>query len=195
MQPNNQNPYDFILDPTQNQRSGGPNFGSKKRQKIIGIIFVLTSILVLIVVVSSILSGGGSKNDGLVSLQAYQTEINRVITLGQKNVADPAIKQELGTLKAVITSDQKQLSNLLSARGVVSTKLQLNSKKDPTIDTALSDALKTGDHDEILQQKLKSLVGNYYDSLTTAQQQTSSSKEKIIVNTATSNIEIVYKAE
>ncbi len=193
MQPDKQNQYNFILDPSQGQRSGGPNFGDKKRQKIIGVVFVLVALLVVVLIASLIFSGGNSNNDGLISLRAHQTEIGRVITLGQKNISDPQVKQQLGTLKVIMTSDQKQLASLLSTRKVEVTKLQLNSKKDKNTDTALSDAIKTGNHDETLQQTLKSLVEKYYNTLVTAEKQTSSAKEKSILNTAASNIEIIYK--
>jgi len=191
MQPNNQNSYDFILD--QQQRNGGPSFGNKKRQTILGVLFVAIALIIVGIVASVIFSGGGAANDGLVSLNAQQTEINRVITLGQKNLDSPEIKQQLGTLQTAIISDQKQLSALLSARGVKVTKTQLSSKKDSTTDTALADAVKSGNHDDVLLESVQTSVQKYYAALTSAKTAASTNKEKSIINTAMANVETVFK--
>jgi hypothetical protein len=195
MEPNQQNPYEFITNPEHGRHFRGPNFGSKKRQIFIGIIFAVVVLTLSTVVGTLLLNSGDDKNENLINLEAYQTEIDRVITLGQKAVVDPQINQQLSTLKIVVSSDQKQLSELLLERNVKTTALQLSVQKDTKIDTALDNAAKIGNFDETLQQTIDSLAKEYYTALTNAKKDAVSKKEQDLITLAINNIESIFQVD
>ena len=195
MEPSQQNQFDFITDPSQGQRSGGPNFGNKKRQITIGIIFSLIVLSLAIFVGTLLFSKDNSDIDGLIKVQSYQIEIDRVLTLGQKNISDTQIKQRLGTLQTVLLSDQNQLSGLLSGRGAEVTPLQLAAQKDSKTDTALTEAVKLGNHDETLQKTVNLLAEKYYTALKSAKEIAISDKEKALIDTSLNNIDLIFKAD
>jgi len=191
MEPNQQPSYDFITNPGQNRKPGF-GMGGKKQQMAIFAIFSLVVLFVAIWVGSLLFSGGGGANEGLVSLQAHQTEIDRVITLGQANIADPQLKQRFSTLQATITSDKKQLSGLLSNSGVEVTALQLSAQKDKKTDTALENAIKLGNHDEELQEIINTLADRYYSAMSNAKKTSLTKNGSNLLATAISNIETIF---
>ena len=192
MQTNDPSKYDFLLNPDKGQTRAAPTFDTRRKQIIAGTVFVVGVLTVVAIVVSLLFSSGGGNNEPLINLGSYQTEIERVIGVGQKNISDPEVKKQLGAYQTAILSDKNQLQSLLTQRGAEVTAQQLAVRRNSANDTALTDALVTDTHDQVLQSILQTLTNQYYADLRTASANASTTTEKRIIDTAIANVETVY---
>jgi len=187
MQP--QNPYDFIMDPTQKRQPSGPGLHSEKNKKLIMVVFILVFLVVLAVGVSFLLSLGKANNQDLIELRAEQTEILRIIDLGKKDITDGSLKNRLASMQAFISSDGLILDDLLGKREVLVTKIQLDSKKDSDVDSALEKALQEGSLDTKLLEVVSDRSNSYYKTLKSSLAEATTKIEKDLLNTLISNLE------
>jgi hypothetical protein len=189
MEPNNQNSYDFIMNPDQ-KKTAGPNFvGPQKLLMIVGLIAVV--IVAIVVLFSVVFSGGASTRAQLVSVNAHQIELARVLGLGLDKTVDQKLKQQFQTLSTTLFSDTQGVSSLMASREYTITKLEKDSQKDVDIDEALDAAEAKNDFDPAFEQAVASTAGEYLEALQSASASVSSAKDKELLNTAIANIETV----
>jgi hypothetical protein len=188
MQPNSQ--YDFMLNP--DPRNSGPIYKGDKKRLALGILFVLVAIIIVIVIASIIFAPDNSGNERLARIEGRQTEIDRVITLGQKNITDSELKKQLGTFQSVVLSDMRQISDLLGARDFTPQKGTIGSFKDSKSDSALTSALQTDTHDSELLDIVEDLTDGYYSELTEARTNAVSNRERGLLDRAINNVETVF---
>jgi flagellar basal body-associated protein FliL len=192
MEPNNQNQYDFILNPQQPQNKPGlPQVQSGKKRLIIFILMIMVLFTVLLLGFNFINSIGKANNESLIAVRAYQVELDRVLTEAITNTGDPATVNRFTTLQATLASDQAQLSQLLTDRGVEVSEEQLAAQEDTEATDALDNESKNGSYDTAVLALISSLSNEYYDTLKTAAANTSSDKEQEILNTSINNLETV----
>ncbi len=188
MQPDGQNQYGFIFDQGQQKRFT-PQIGGGKNKIIVSIIFVTVVLVVVILGFSFITSLGKADNSDLVKASAYQTEINRVIDLGNKETSDGTLKNKISTLKIAIQSDAKSLDDLLAKRNAQPSKEQIASKKDSETDSSLESATQAGNHDEAFEKIINTLLGEYYTALKDAKSNSTSKAETDLLAQAMANLE------
>ncbi|MFT4532198.1 MAG: hypothetical protein ACI9T8_000209 [Candidatus Saccharimonadales bacterium] len=189
MQPQDQNPYNFILDPaTQKRKPGLSMLQNPKQKNIFAVIFVIIIIMVVVIAVSIFQSLGKQDNGALVSVNAYQTEIIRISELGLKSATDPNTRATVSTLQSFITSDQVDTKSYLTKNGVTITPQQEILKKDSTLDTDLDTASQRNRYDEVLISILQDLQSAYKASLQSAIGETTTPNRKILLNNAAANI-------
>lgn len=193
MDPQQQPDFNFIMNPQQQQKPGMFAGSGRSKRLLISILFVGGVITIVIIAASVLLSLGKANNQDLVDVKNWQLELTRVIELGEKDVADPTLANRLVTLKAAVTSDQKALDDLLSSRKVKIPKEQLGTKKDGDIDKDLETAKENGGFDEALQAAIENVANDYYASLRSALTDTTSQKEKALLETAKTNLETTVK--
>lgn len=195
MEPQNQNPYDFIVNPNgpQHGKSPGINFSSGKNKILIYAVFGLVAIILLIIGISVISSLGKTNNQDLVEVDAQQTEIVRIIELGQKDARSADVLNQLATLNVLISSDKSAVESLLTKRSVKPDKNALASAKNSDTDSALDKAKQIGNYDDVLIQQISKQSNEYYQSLKTALSDASTNAEKNLLNTAISNIQLFAK--
>lgn len=189
MQP--ENPYDFIMDPSQRRQPVKPANG--KNKLFVMIALGLLMIMVLTIGFVFITSIGKTNNDDLVSLRAQQTEILRIIDLGKKDLTDAALKNKLTSMQVFIASDSAKLDDFLSKRKVEVTKEQLAVEKDTDIDADLEKAKQEGGLDKALLGAVSGQSNAYYDTLTDSLSEATTVKEKELLNTLIFNIEASAK--
>lgn len=189
MQP--QNPYEFIMDPSQRKQPAGT--GSGKNKIIVMIVLGLVMITVLVVGFVFITSIGKANNDDLVSLRAHQTEILRIIDLGKKDIADTSLKNKLTSMQVFLSSDGAQLDDLLSKRNVEVSKEQIASEQNSDIDSNLEKAKQEGNLDKALLDVIAEQSNSYYDTLSASLSSATTTKEKDLLKTLISNIEASAK--
>lgn len=188
MDPQNQNQYDFILDPNQ-QKKSGPVFLQKPKQRIIiMVLFVATVLTLAIVIVSVFLSLGSQKNDDLIEVVAYQTEINRLSAEGLKEINDISLKSKVATLQSFISSDLQQSSAYLASSGTKPSSLQLSSKQSAQTTQSLLDAKVRNTYDDEFSKTITRLTTSYKESLQRALQNTTTANRQTILERAAVNI-------
>jgi hypothetical protein len=184
------NPYDFIVNPQGNHPKRGVNFNSGGKNKIVVFaIFGLGVIIVLVVGFSILTSLGKTNNQDLISVETEQTELLRIIGLGKKDATDSALVNRLSSLETLVTSDKTKVAKLLSDRGVEVAKEILSSEKDSQVDTDLDKAKQNGNYDDVLLDKVSERSNSYYSALKTALSDAKTKTEKELLNTSISNLE------
>ncbi len=187
MQPQEQNPYSFITNPSSQQ---GPKlqFSQNPKQRII-ISVVFVSVIIIAIVVFSIFSSiGGQKNDDLGVLSAYQTEMLRVSNLGIKDAKDPSTKSQIATLQAFITSDNNDIATYSKKIGFKISKTQNASQLNPSTDKTLQAAAQTNNYDKTLLDSINKLSSSYKSQLQKSLNDTTAINKTALLKTAAANI-------
>ena len=190
----NQNPYEFILDPSQQKKSGGPSFiQSPDKRTIVGIIFVIVTIIFIFAgfsLISSLNKQDGSK---LANVAAFQTELIRVSDLGLAESTDANTRAKVSTLRAFISTDLNSMSSYAESAGLEITTVQFSTSDKEKINTALESASTRNRYDEELLETLDELSQKYKTSLQQAiNENTTSTVRKSVLETAAENI-VLYE--
>jgi len=188
----NENPYDFIFKDDNQVATAKQPFGSKNRQLLIFGGFVVVVLLVVGVVVSLIASSGNPSGTEIVSVSAYQIEIDRVMEIGNKNVRSAELKKKLATIDLVLANDSAQVTSIVERNKIVATGIQLAQHQDSTSDTAIVNSLQSDDHDVVYEQIIDNLVAEYFASINAAQTAVSSKRDKETLSQVKTNVATIY---
>lgn len=185
-----QNPYEFIMDPSQQKKSFGPNLLKNPNQKtIVTIIFVVVVIVFIFAGISLISSLNKQDNSKLASVAAYQTEIIRVADLGLIESTDPNTRAKVATLRAFLTTDLGGVNSYVEKAGIEFTTIQFATSDKAKIDATLESASVRNKYDQELLLTLDSLNQKYKTSLQQAINEDTESTTRIaVLATAAENI-------
>lgn len=177
---NNNNQYDFILNPEQpksNEGIFGPD--SSKATKIALVIVGAILLIILIAVFMNLLTRGSKQaTNRLLGIAQEQAEISRVAAIGIKNARTDPTQGYANSVKLTIDTSQKDILALLSKRGVKVEAKILNKKQNQKTDKQLEDARLTNRFDDVFSQIVHSQVANYRSHLEAAYKDTTSTSEK-----------------
>jgi hypothetical protein len=189
MEPNNQNSYDFIMNPDQ-KRPAGPNFAGP--QRILMILGLFSVVIVLIIIVFSLVFSSGANNQtNLISVSANQTELIRILEQGVDDVEDPKLKQKFQTLLTTTNSDAQAVTALITAREIEITSLEKKALEDPAIDEEFELALQRRDFDPVFEGAINIAATRYFQSLQAALGSAVSTQEKDTLNLALFNVQTI----
>ena len=187
----NENPYEFILNPEKPKKVAGPQFQSNSKKMLVIVGFLVGITIAIIVGFTLFFNLTAPNNADLIELRAYQTELERVITLGQKNLTETDTKNRIASLSAVLQSDSTELDGLIKKKKMKITKTELGSKKDAGIDKALEAAKQNNAYDKEFLTVIQSLSTNYYKSLKAALADSKSKSETALLEKSIADIEAV----
>lgn len=192
MPPQQQNPYDFIMSPTQKKRSFGLNGGSQKTRilqvAVIAIIVLLVGGIFLTII-------NGKKNggaDSYLSLAASQQDILDITKLGSVNVRDAQLLTKTASVSLVVTSQNNQTIALLKKAGNKSPAKQIAALQVKSYVKTLSDAQQNGDYDTVFATLLANRIDEYRTKLQSAYANASSSSTKKQFSEDFQQLEIIY---
>ncbi len=168
MPPQQQNPYEFITNPTPPPRRG-LNLGLKGRIAVVagGLIVLLMAVMVI----SSFLTGGNdAQKQRLIDIAKAQAEIVRASTLANKQPKPADTKNFAATTQYSVQSAQQSIKSLLANYGVKESSLNkvLTASKNTETDAALTKAANNNRYDEILRDILEQQLTDYQKLLKTA---------------------------
>ena len=189
MQPDKDNPYEFIFGQGKQQPPPRLQPRSNTNKILVSVGFVSGVLIVLAIGFYLITSIGKAGNDDLISVRAQQTELARVLELGMKNVTGITTKNSLASLQASLASDSASIQGLLDKRKVKIEAAVLSSKKDSSTDKTLETALQNGSHDTELLKVINSLTNDYYGALKTAKLDPETKAETELLERASVNLE------
>ena len=185
-----QNNFDFILNPAAPPKKSPFNFGGGslpgKVIAILGGVFLL--VIILAVVVN--MSGGGTNKAGLLAIAQDQTELLRLIEVGDTDVKSQALQNFNATAAPSITSDQ---SAFLTYMG--NNDLKVNSKDlalgyDSAVDTQLNNALSAGTFETAYKDVMDKKLAEYQAALTAAYK-TAGPKGKAVLEAQFNNAKLL----
>jgi len=186
-QPPQQNPYDFINNPIQPQKS--PGFGAnslKTRLLVVG--GGLLILIIIATVVGSFLTNSG-KGDlpGLKNLVAEQQELIRIATVGTTKAIDPSVRALAVNTSLSTTTQQQKLIAYLDTRGVKLSKIELAANKSDAIDKELETAVSNNRFDEAFSKIIGSSLQAYNSNLNQAYKAAANTKSKTILEESFNN--------
>jgi hypothetical protein len=167
--------FDFIMNPQKNKGSDPTN---GKKQRIMVVVGGTLLLLVITIILANVLSAASGKaNNQIVDLAAYQTELKRVIGLGQEKARSSTTKNKAVTASYALESDYQQTVTMMKNRGISPPKDFAARYAGTQSDTALDAADKANAFDEKYEEIYKEKLGNYkaklaeiYPSLTQSEQ-------------------------
>ena len=193
MPPNDQNQYDFIMDPNRNRSSGPAFLQNPKQRNIVLVLFIIVVLFLVIVAFSVFSSLGSNDNEDLVLMSAYQTEIARVSELGLDNSTDLGTRTKIATLNSFINSDLVSNISYLDRNGREVKPQEQAAKRDSSIDTALDEAQKTNTYDDELNDQIETLVSGYASVLREASKSPEGPNKEALLTTAANNIDTYFQ--
>lgn len=191
MQPNTpqqNDPYDFIMQSPQGGPKPSLNPSSMKMRIIVVAIGAILLIIIGIVVASLLGSAGNAQKQRYIEIAQKQTEIVRISTLADKKAKNLSTRSFAATTQLAISTDQRKFTAALATRGVKEkdqNKLLPLGKNDKT-DSALDEAEKNGRYDETFRQILEGEIASYQKLLNGAASGASNA-ERPILETAFKN--------
>lgn len=173
LQPN----FDFIMNPGKGSRGMGAN-GSSKIKRIVVFLGGVVLLLILITIGSSVIkANAGKAGKSVVDLAAYQTELKRVIALGNDKTRDSALHNKSLTATYALESDYQLTIKMIGARGIKPPKDLATRYAGKQSDQLLETADKSNTFDtkyaEIYKEKLtkyKAKLSEIYPLLQPAEQ-------------------------
>lgn len=180
MNPEPQPNFDFIMNPQKGSKSGGLA-GVSKKQRIMVVVGGVLLLLVLTIIISSIISANtGRASKAVTDLAAYQTELKRVIGLGNDKARDAGLHNKSLTASYTLESDYQLTVKIMTSRGLKAPK-DLDTRYSGTQSDQLLEAAEKSNtfdakYEEIYKEKLtkyKTKLAETYPLLNT--------KEKAII--------------
>jgi hypothetical protein len=159
MNPDQQQPnYDFIMNTSKGSK-GMRGGAASKKQRIIVVIGGLLLVIILGIIASNVISATtGKASKAIIDLAAYQTELKRVIALGNEKTKDSTLRNNSLIATYTLESDYQQTVKIMKARGIKAPKDVATRYSNPKIDASLDTADKSNSFDakygEIYTQKL-----------------------------------------
>lgn len=163
MPPNNQNPYDFIMNSDQKPKSGlylGDGIGPK----IVLVVIILVIIIGGFVAANSFLGQEDKAQIERISeVSKAQAELIRVTDTADQKAKNTQTKTYAMNVKLAIQSSQLDTNALLTKRGVSKKSLNglLSGSKNAKNDAALAEAEKNNRYDDTLVTLIDKQLADY----------------------------------
>lgn len=168
MQPNQQNPYDFITSTAPKKRGFGFGGNSQKARIIQVAIFGLALVIIGVVVLSILSNANKSTANTLIELAAAQQDIIAIAKDGSSNSRDANSIKQIATISTVVSSQNYQTLALISANGNKKPGKQIAALQVTTYTKTLDDAKKNGNYDEVFSALLANRLDEYQVKLRAA---------------------------
>lgn len=166
-QPNQQNPYGFIMNPEKPPKR--PLFGGSMKSRILVVVAGVVLLMILGMVASALLSAGNKAVvNSLKDVIAKQQELIRVSDMGTKNASTSKAISFARTVNLTIKTDQAVIIDYLGRNKGSITDFEKNSAKNSNTDTILEASKANNRYDEVLTEELTKLLTSYRASLNTA---------------------------
>lgn len=158
--PAQNNPYDFITNPSKPARKSLLPGGKMGRIIIVGAgaaIIIMVGVIVAAVISSS---GADLKTDYL-SLAQQQTELIRVSDIGVTKARQTNAKNLAITTQYSLSSQQQEILALAKKAGAATDAKTLAAGKDDKTDALLTSADQANQFDDVFAKTLKALLQKY----------------------------------
>ena len=145
MQPNQQNPYDFITAAPQQKRGFSFGGGNSQKARIIQVALIAAVLVVILIIFLAVLSNarkGDSEN--LYKIAAAQQDIVDITILGNGKIRGAQLNNTSVTANLVVASQNVETLNYLATKGIVKPTKQVALYQVKTYTQTLDDASKNG---------------------------------------------------
>lgn len=169
MQPNQQNPYDFITNAPQKKRRLGIGGGNTQKDRIIQVAIVGGIIVIIALVLMMVLSSAGKgKVDDVYKLAAAQQDILDITTTGKTNVRSAQLATQTATVNAVMASQNNQTYAYIAKLGIKKPAKNIALYQVTSYKKSLDDAKNSGNYDSAYSALLANRIDDYRGKLQAA---------------------------
>lgn len=186
MHPQDNNPYDFIMNPgTPAPKNRVPLPGANSKNAflfkigfIVGGVIILMIILAIVV---NLLSSGKSSTEEFRSLAQTQQEVLRISEEGNRDARAQSVKNAAKNINLSVTTQQLKTLDYLAARDVKMKDKELALKADAEATKKLEAANQTSTFDSVFLQIMRQTLETYGNELVTLYNSSSNSEAKKIL--------------
>ncbi len=164
---------------------------SAKMRIAIFAVGIILLIIIISVFFSFLNSAGNKQKDNLLSAAKTQQEIIRIIDASNEHISDRNLSDKVKTLRAVIMTSQREVTDALGARGAEANPKDLAKSQNPQNDSDLESARAQAKGDEVLNSILIGLL-NQYASQLQAIFDAGNESEKALATDAFEQIDLIY---
>ena len=192
------NPYEFITNPSQQQKSklGLPGGKNDKLIRVVIILIAAVVLISLVMFVVNLLGSSQRKNvNQLVTVAQKQAELIRITEIGAKKAKTKEAKDLAITTQLTLISQQAALSDAVKKAGGKLDGKVLVLGKDSKTDQLLTQAEQSNNFDEVFLEKLKSELTEYAQSVKNAYDTSTSAKTKEALEIQFKNAAILAEFE
>ena len=169
MQPNQQNPYDFITNAPQKKRGLSFGGGNTQKDRMLQVAIVGGIILLIAIVLMMVLSSAGKgKVDDVYKLAAAQQDIIDIATTGKTNVRSAQLATQIATVNAVMASQNNQTLVYIGKLGINKPAKNIGLYQVTTYKKSLDDAKNNGNYDDAYSALLANRIDDYRGKLQAA---------------------------
>ena len=178
MQPEQQNPYDFIIDEPAIKKKGFSLSTNSKKQRLVMVAIGAIILVIIAAVIFSLLSNMGKKEiTQLYKISAAQQDLIELSSLGAKNARTSALVGQSTTASIIIIGQDKDTTSYLTDLKVKNISKKVAAYRNKSFVKLLDEATKNGNYDETY----KALYSNRLDEYSSLLNQTysASSNKKL----------------
>jgi hypothetical protein len=151
MQPQQQNPYDFILNEQVAPQKQGFKFNATNKKQRLAIVAAGGLVLLIIAVIIFNLLGNIGKKDinAMYHISASQQDLIKLSQLGVSNIRTRTINGQLSTAGIILTGQNKETTTYISGLKIKNSSKKIATYKDNSYTNKLDDARKNGNYDDV----------------------------------------------
>lgn len=192
MQPNQQNPYEFIMSPQQKKRGAGFGGGNSQKSRIIQVAIAGIVFLIIVIIFFAVLSGarkGDSEN--LYKIAAAQQDIVGLTLFSNNKTRNTQLTNKSVTTNVVVASQNSETLRYLVSIGIKSPTKQISALQVGGYEKTLDEAQKNGNYDDIYTALLANRIDDYRVKLQAAYSASSNTALKAQLSNYYQQLEIL----
>lgn len=185
MHPQDNNPYDFIMNPAAPPpKKRLPIPGSNSNPFLVKIGLIVGGVIILMIVatvVLNLLTGGKTSTEEFRSLAQTQQEVIRVSAIGDNDARSQSVKNAAKSINLSVTTQQLKTLSYLSKNDVTMKEKELELKINADNDKKLDEANQTSTFDSVFLQVMRGVLESYGNELKQMYDGTSNTQAKQII--------------
>lgn len=168
MQPNQQNPYGFILD-DKPKRRGFSFGGNSQKDRLLQVAIAAIIFIALAFIIITVLGNVGKESkDNLYKVAAAQQDVIELTALGVTNARDTQLINASVNAGAVIATQNNQVLAAISSAGDKKPTKVIATYRDTTYTKLLDEAKANGKYDETYTALFSNRLDDYRAKLQNA---------------------------
>lgn len=162
LQPPEQNPYDFIINPPNPPKAklfglGGGSFGMTIALIVGGALLLM----VILAIVATLFGSNKTSTSDFISLAQTQQEVIRVANRGTADATQQSTKNLAVSAEYAVRSQQQQVKAYLAKRSKAPNEKELVLKQNAQTDLQFKTAKSTSTFDLVFSQVMQNELDNY----------------------------------
>lgn len=172
------NPYEFILNPEQPKKSKKVGMGDSFIRTIIFVVLGVVAFFIIAAIVINALAPKKLSDKDLIGLAQTQAEMIRISNQAASQATRQTTRNLATTVQYTMSTQQKQVLEILGGMGVEVAQKELALKQDATTDQRFATAKATSTYDQTYTDIIQTQLTGYATTLKSLTEIASSKKDR-----------------